>query len=296
MALVGVHVCTATPALIGTSRACGLQASQNCIMRLTQFAPPSGHPSGLLSPKDRRVQIKPDQFPWSAIGRINVVFGPSYRVTCTGTLIGPRQVLTAGHCLFNSRVNDWGKPQSVHFVLGQSGETFLGHSLADNFVTAPDFKFKMEDRPRYDKISADEVRNDWAIITLHDAFSVKPVPIKPVQNAEFAEAASGEQVALAGYGIDRQYVLSVHKGCAAKVDWPDRGTITHMCDSAPGESGGPILLLRDADTTLIGIHSANVQRFQPNVGYQAVVGRGVSASEFAKAAGASAPESVFHLN
>ena len=67
-----------------------------------------------------------------------------------------------------------------------------------------------------------------------------------------------------------------------------------MCDSAPGESGGPILLLRDADTALIGIRSSNVQRFQPNVGYQAVIGRGVSASEFAKAAGASTPESIFH--
>jgi hypothetical protein len=69
-----------------------------------------------------------------------------------------------------------------------------------------------------------------------------------------------------------------------------------MCDSAPGQSGGPILLLRDADTTLIGIQSANEQRFQPNFGYQAVVGRGVSASEFAKAAGASTPDSIFHRN
>jgi hypothetical protein len=107
-----------------------------------------------------------------------------------------------------------------------------------------------------------------------------------------SKGQAGRCVALAGYGIDRQYVLSVHKGCAAKVDWPDRGTITHMCDSAPGESGGPILLLRDADTALIGIQSANEQRFQPNVGYRAVIGRGVSASEFAKAAGASTPDII----
>ena len=57
---------------------------------------------------------------------------------------------------------------------------------------------------------------------------------------------SGE-IALAGYAADHQYVLSVHKGCDARIDAPEPGVITHMCDSAPGESGAPILLLRDGD-------------------------------------------------
>jgi len=290
MAAVGVVASTATPAPIGSARACGVQESQGCTVRLAQLAPPSGLPAGQLGPKDRRVRIGPDEWPWSAIGRINVVSGPSQRGFCTGTLIGPRQVVTAAHCLFNSRVNDWAKPDSVHFVIGQSGETFFGHSVAERFVTSPQFRFKMEDRPRYDYIAADQIKNDWAIVTLHDAFNVKPVPIKPVRSAEFTEAAAGEQVALAGYGVDHQYVLSVHKGCAAKIDWPDAGSITHMCDSAPGESGGPILLLRDGAAALIGIHSANVQQFQSQVGYQALAGRGASASEFEKAvAGATTP-------
>ena len=287
IAAAGVVAGTAAPAVVSAMGGCTLRESQDCTVRLAQLAPPSGHPTGLLGPKDRRVRIGPDEWPWSAIGRINVVSGPSQRGLCTGTLTGPRQVVTAAHCLFNSRVNDWARPDSVHFVTGQSGEKFFGHSVAESFVTSPQFKFKMEDRPRYDYIAQDQIKNDWAIITLHDAFSVKPVPIKAVANAEFAEAATGEQVALAGYGVDHQYVLSVHKGCAAKVDWPDAGSISHMCDSAPGESGGPILLLRDGDAALIGIHSANAQRFQSQVGYQAVVGRGASASGFEKAAGAS---------
>jgi V8-like Glu-specific endopeptidase len=57
-----------------------------------------------------------------------------------------------------------------------------------------------------------------------------------------------------------------------------------MCDSAPGESGAPILLLRDGGAVLIGIHSANTQRFESQVGYQALVGCGVSAAEFESAA------------
>jgi protease YdgD len=254
-------------------------------MQLAQLAPPSGRPSGLLGANDRRIHIGPETWPWSAIGRVNIATTASS--FCTGTLIGPRQVVTAAHCLFNTRVNDWAKPQSVHFVIGQVGEKFFGHSIADSFVVSPHFKFKVEDRPRYDSIASDMIKFDWAIITLHDAMNAKPVPIKPMGGAEFAASESGEQVALAGYGANRQYALSVHKGCAAQVDWPDTGSITHQCDSAPGESGGPILLLRDGDAALIGIHSANVQRFESQVGYQAVAGRGVSASGFEKAAAGS---------
>ena len=264
--------------------ACG---ARECAMRppqVAQLAPPTQYRSGVLGPTDRRVQVASDQWPWSAIGRINVVFGPTYRKACTGTLIAPRQVITAAHCLFNDRVNGWGRPESMHFVLGQTGEKFSGHSVAESFVTSPQFKYRLEDRPRYDFIPFAMVKHDWAILTLRDALDVKPVPIRTVRNVELPAAGSGDEIAHAGYGQDHQYVLSVHKGCSAKVDSPDAGTITHTCDSAHGESGGPILVLRGGDAALIGVQSADSHRFESQVGYQALAGHGASASQFAKAA------------
>jgi hypothetical protein len=139
---------------------------------LAQLAPPSGHPTGILGVQDHRVQLSPETWPWSSIGRINVV-GISSRGWCTGTLIAPRRVLTAAHCLFNTRTNDWVKPGSLHFVVGQAKDRFLGHSPVESFSTSPEFKFKLEDRPRYDFIAHNMIRHDWAIVTLQEAL---PLP------------------------------------------------------------------------------------------------------------------------
>ena len=263
---------------------CGHEAFSRCKSTLAELAAPSGRPSGILGPKDRREPNASGQWPWSSIGRVNLVFGPSHRGLCTGTLTGARQVVTAAHCLFNTRVNDWAKPHMVHFVVGQAGEKTFGHSMVASFVVSPDFKFRVEDRPRYDVVPTGMIRHDWAILTLRDAMDLKPIPIRSMQNGELPTPGRAQEVALAGYGVDRQFVLSVHRGCSAKIGTPDAGSITHMCDSMPGQSGGPILLLQDGNASLFGILSGTSQRLQAQVGYQAIAGLGVSASEFEQAA------------
>lgn len=172
----------------------------------------------------------------------------------------------------------------MHFIVGQNGQRNGGHALAEKYFVPPELKMRNEDRPRYDSMTLDMLRNDWAILMLQQSFETKPLPIRPLGNGLLPRSGSGEVVAAAGYGVDRQFMLSVDRGCSATIGTPAPDLITHECDTMPGESGGPLLLLQDNSASLIGIVSGSSQRFQPQVGYRATKSLGVSASAFAPAA------------
>ena len=72
--------------------------------------------------KDDRVEIKDTtQYPFRTIGIILMKSKSGAEGTCTGTLIGPRTVLTAAHCLYNHEDGGW--LDEFLFVPGLKGAT-----------------------------------------------------------------------------------------------------------------------------------------------------------------------------
>ncbi len=244
-----------------------------------------------------RAPIWPDQWPWSSIGRINIA--TTRTSFCTGSLVGPRTVITAAHCMFDARLNQWIKPNVVHnvvhFVAGLSpGLKYSGHSTVSSYVVAPNFKAESEGQPpnyrdtyRPTPVTLEMAKTDWAVLILETALNLKPIPIQPIRNAELPGLDAEKEIVLPGYGADRRELLAISRGCAARTDVQELGpgSLAYTCDIAAGGSGSPVLLLQNGNATVIGIATAARIGLMPRV--PAHGGIGVSATEFEQAVSAA---------
>lgn len=200
---------------------------------------PAAPPAAAAPALDGRAQADAQEYPWSAIGRLNLA-GQGF---CNGILIGPRQVLTQARCLYAGREGRWFLPGELHFIAAYQRDSFLADSKVADFTVAPGFN-------PAGGTSLANLTNNWAVVTLRDPIGEQTgwLGVEWDSTALKAAAARKEAAYLrAGYRSDWPHAISLHFGC----DDASR-SLARLCEPTPTEVALPSFVLTGGELRVLG--------------------------------------------
>lgn len=171
------------------------------------------------------------------VGRVDVEGGGF----CTGALIAPDLVLTAGHCVLNRDGTpvDAGR---ITFRAGLSYGTALVEARVARTIVDPAY------RP-VNPASPDIVERDAALLQL-----AEPIPSGTISPFVVAAPSAGDEVSVVSYAEGREEALSWQRLC--HVVGREGALIGFDCDVTFGSSGAPVLDRSGYRAKIVSIISA----------------------------------------
>ncbi len=224
-------------ALLLFIHACAAPTPEPTVPADEAVAPPP-LPAAEAPALDGRLRVDAQEYPWSAIGRLNLA-GQGF---CNGILIGAQQVLTQARCLYSAREGRWWQPQELHFIAAYQKDRFLADSKIANLAMAPGYNPSASG-------SLANLTNNWAVVTLSEPIGLQTgwLGLQWDSAALKADAERGKATYLrAGYRNDWPHAISLFFGCNGAGD-----SITKLCDPTPTELALPPFVMTSGELRVL---------------------------------------------
>lgn len=175
---------------------------------------------------------------WEAVGRLEIA-GEAF---CTGALISDDLVLTAAHCLYDSKTGARVPIDKIQFLAGWRNGRASAYRYVRSAVHHPDYNYSAAP-------NADRVRNDIALLRLQHP--VRSGGVVPFDTDE--RPAAGDQIGVVSYAHDRSEAPSLQEMCSVIAE--QRGVLVMSCEVDFGSSGSPVFSFASGAPRIVSVVS-----------------------------------------